>query len=86
MRPKITALLLNTLADNFDQLLPNQLVNLCRVLIQPESKNTDVCAKGSAIIEGLELDKFILSQIGSFTQLDLLDAVDVFANSTLSEL
>ena len=63
VRPKITALLLSTLADNFDQLLPTQLIQLCKVLLAQEGSTINT--KGSDIIMGLDLDRFILSQIGS---------------------
>lgn len=56
------------------------------LLLPNEGSSSQANAKGSAIVEGLELDRFILSQISSLTQLDLVDAVDVFANSTLKEL
>ena len=41
---------------------------------------------GSQLIKDLELDKFILNQIGSLDQIELVNAVEIFADSTLLEL
>lgn len=76
--------MLSTLADNLDQLHPSQLITLCKViLLGHEAEETGVLAQGSELIKGLEIDRFILSQIDSLDQLDLVDAVEVFADSTL---
>ena len=33
VRPKIVQLLLRTLADNLDQLMPSQLISICEVIL-----------------------------------------------------
>ena len=81
VRPKITQLLLKTLSENLEQLLPSQLIVLCNVLLDPE--NLD---RSETLIKGLEIDKFLLNSIGMLDQHDLVMAVEVFANSSLQDV
>ena len=95
IRPKITSLLLRTLIDHADQLLPNQIITISEILLRDGDKLDENGKKvpraqaneyGSEIIKDLDLDKFILNQIGSLNQADLVRAVEIFADSTLLEL
>ena len=81
VRPKITQLLLKTLSENLEQLLPSQLIVLCNVLLDPEN-----LSRSETLIKGLEIDKFLLNSIGMLDQHDLVMAVEVFANSTLQDV
>ena len=74
IRPKITNLLLRTLIDHVDELLPNQLITICEILLKDGDKLDENGKKmegaqtneyGSQVIKELDLDKFILNQIGS---------------------
>ena len=61
------------------------MLNLCQTLLNPASDdNRDAKLKdGSKIIKGLDLDKYIISNVGAFDALDLVLAVEIFADSTL---
>lgn len=63
-----------------------QLINLCKILLDSEDSSEELKTRGSELIIGLGIDAFILNQVSSLDQLDLLHAVDVFSNSTLTEV
>lgn len=76
--------MLRTLADNLDQLLPSQLIGLCRVILA--GKDAQSQAKGSDLIKGLEIDKFLTTQLGALDEHDLVFAMETFADSSLLEV
>ena len=78
VRPKIIQLLLRYLSENLEQLLPSQLLHLSNVLLSTGEAND-----GSTVIKGIELDKFIIHNIGALTAEDLVLAVEIFAESSL---
>ena len=84
VRPKIQNILLRTLADNLDQLLPSQLIGLCRVILA--GKDAQSQARGSDLIKGLEIDKFLTTQLGALDEHDLVFAMETFADSSLLEV
>jgi len=86
IRPKIVSLLLRTLTDNLDQLLPIQLLHLCETLLASNESKDQTNHSGSHMIRGLDLDKFVINNLGAYDSLDLVRAVEVFADSTLEDV
>ena len=61
--------------------MPSQLLNLSNVLLSTGEAND-----GSTVIRGIELDKFIIHNVSAFTATDLVLAVEIFAESSLTNV
>ena len=68
IRPKIQNLLVKTLADNLELLVPSQLITLSAMMLKSVeigTKASEVDQRGSESIKALDLDRFLLNQLGA---------------------